>query len=323
MRIAWLMILLGACGGGGGGGGGDDDDDDDDDVVAPDAARATDGAAPIDPLDGIGTVSAVMGGYQFLEGPQWLEGDGLLVFSDVQGNTIYQLLPPSDISPFRAPSGNANGNAVAPDGDLLTCEHGNRRVSRTTGSEVATVASSYQGASLNSPNDVIVRDDGTVYFTDPPYGITDDQRELDFIGTFRVPAGGGPPIAEVMGPLTARPNGIGLSPDQSTLYVDDTDLGVVHAYDVATDGSLSGERTLSADTPGADGLAIDADGNLFVATAAGVRVIAPDGATWGTIEVPEQPSNCAFGNDDHHTLFITARTGLYAVHLARAGLPDR
>jgi gluconolactonase len=242
----------------------------------------------------------------------------VLLFSDIPADTIYQLEPPDTRTVFRSPSGNSNGLGLDPDGGLLAAEHGGRRVSR----DDVTVVDDYQGMRLNSPNDVIARSDGTIYFTDPPYGISDADRELPFMGVFRVVPGAIQPLADWEGPLSARPNGIALSPDESILYVADTADGMLRAWDIAPDdGSLSGERVLSAEVPGADGMAVDTAGNLFVTTSLGVRVIAPDGTTWGTIGVPEQPANCAFGGDDGRTLYITARTSLYRVELARAGLP--
>jgi gluconolactonase len=317
MRRLAILFVLAACGGGGGGDDGADDDGGDDDAPAPDAGP------PINPLDGIGTVELVDGGYMFLEGPQWVESSQTLLFTDIPANTIFALVSPNSVAPFRNPSGNANGLALSADSELLAAEHGNRRISIADGSAAPTeVVATYQGMRFNSPNDVVVRSDGVVYFTDPPYGLASDaDRELPFMGVFRTTTAGGEPVAEWEGALTARPNGIGLSPDESTLYVSDTDEGVVRAWDVAADGSLSGERILSDDTPGADGLAIDTAGNLFVTTSAGVRVIAPDGTTWGTIAVPMQPSNCAFGGADHRTLYMTAREDLYRVTLANPGLP--
>jgi gluconolactonase len=319
-----LVLVLAACGGGGGGG--DDDDGGDDDGGDVDAAVTPDAAPNTNPLDGIGTVELVDDGYMFLEGPQWLDGSQTLLFTDIPANTIFALAVAGAIEPFRDPSGNANGLAIAPGGALLAAEHGNRRVSITEGNGAPEdLATTYQSMRFNSPNDVVVRSDGTVYFTDPPYGLEDDNdRELPFMGVFRTTTAGGEPVAEWEGPLTARPNGIGLSPDERILYVSDTDEGVVRAFDVAADGSLSGERILTDDTPGADGLAIDVSGNLYVTTSAGIRVIAPDGTTWGTVEVPMQPSNCAFGGAGivpGGTLYITARGALYRASVARPGLP--
>lgn len=318
-----LFVLAAACGG--------DGDTGDDDYICltcpdaghdagpgPDASPGPD-ARPGggDPLADIGEVELVMEGFQFLEGPVW-RPDGVLLFSDIPANTIYQLEPPATITSFRNPSGNANGLANDIDGLLLAAEHGNRRVSRTeAGGDVVTVADTYQGDRLNSPNDLAVRSDGTIYFTDPPYGIDPADQELAFNGVFRVDPDG-TLTAEWEGPLSSRPNGIGLSPDESTLYVADT-TGVVRAYDVAADGTLSGERTFAADTPGADGMAIDADGNVFVTTSAGVRVFAPDGTEWGTISVPRTPANVTFADADGRSLVITARQGLYTLRVPIPG----
>ena len=311
MRILAALLALSLIGCGDDGGG-----------TGPDAAGGVDAEPGIDadptvnPLDDIGAVTLVGGGMQFIEGPQWVAGDGLLLFSDIPADTIYQLAPPSTITEFRMPSGNSNGLALDPDGALLAAEHGGRRISRDT----VTVVDDYQGMRLNSPNDVVARSDGTLYFTDPPYGISDADRELPFMGVFRVPDGATAPVAEWEGPLAARPNGIALSPDESILYVADTADGMLRAWDVATDGSLSNQRVVTADVPGADGMAVDDVGNLFVTTSAGVRVFAPDGTLWGTITVPEQPANCAFGGADRRTLYMTARTSLYRVELAAPGL---
>lgn len=303
MRIAVALMMLAACGG-------------DDGAATIDAGP---GADAQDPLAGLGDVELVSGGFMFVEGPQWLEARGTLVFSDIPASTIRELTPPDAIAVFRMPSDGSNGLAVLPDGRILAGEHGTRRVSVSAadGSARATVVDTFEGARLNSPNDVIARGD-TIYFTDPPYGIADADRELDFIGIFRV--SGTDAIAEWRGPLTAKPNGIGLAPAGELLYVDDTDEGVVRAFDVGADGALSGERTISTDVPNADGLAVDVDGNLYVATAAGVRVLSPAGETLGTITVPEQPANCAFGDADHRTLYITAQTSLYRVRTPIPGL---
>lgn len=323
----WCAVAIAACGGGG--------DDDGAGAIdggagtadappgTPDAAGGggADAGPPVNPLDGIGAVELVDDGYMFLEGPTWRAADGVLLFSDIPANTIYQLEPPSTITTFRSPSGNSNGLDTDVDGLLLAAEHGNRRVSRTLGDgQLVDVAASYQGMSLNSPNDLAVRSDGTIYFTDPPYGIpAGESQELSFNGVFRV-APGGALTAEWEGALSSRPNGIALSPDEQVLYVADT-TGPVRAYDVAGDGSLGNERVLTAAVANADGMAIDTAGNLFVTTATGVKVFAPDGSEWGTISVPQQPANCAFGDGDARTLYITARTGLYRVRVVIPGIP--
>jgi len=276
---------------------------------------------PRDPFDGIGDVEMVQGGFSFLEGPHWRAADGVLLFTDIPENTIHALTPPSSVAVFRMPSDNANGLGTDAAGQLLAAEHGARRVSRTLADgTVETVVERYMGDRLNSPNDLAVRADGTIYFTDPPYGLMGRMREVAFNGVYRV-APDGSLTAEWMGPTESRPNGVSLSADQGTLYVVDTNAGLVRAYDVAADGSLSGERDFVTDTPGADGMAVDETGNLYVTTSNGVQAYSRDGTSWGTIVVPMQPANCGFGDDDYQTLYITARTTLYRVRIAIRGLP--
>ena len=302
-----------------------DDNASGDDARARDAAANVDGPLahadappPQDPLDGAGSATLVQGGFQFVEGPVWRPATGMLLFSDIDANTIYRLTTPSSIDVFRADSGNSNGLAEHIDGSLLAAEHGNRHVSRTTAAgQVVDVASMYQGMRLNSPNDIAVRSDGTIYFTDPPYGISAGQQELSFNGVFRVPAAGGL-VAEWQGPLSARPNGVVLSLDERVLYVSDT-AGPVRAYDVGSDAALSGERVFTSDVSGADGMCLDQAGNLFVTTTNGVMAFAPDGSAWGTIAVPEVPANCTFGGSDYRTMYVTARTGLYQIAMPIAG----
>ncbi|HJL16974.1 MAG TPA: SMP-30/gluconolactonase/LRE family protein [Sandaracinaceae bacterium LLY-WYZ-13_1] len=333
-RLALCLLLGLGCDGGGDADAGLDgsvpaadggrDDAGGRDAARPQDARATDatlgdaGALP-DPLDGAGAVALVRDGFTFLEGPHWRAADGVLLFTDIPESTIHRLAPPDAIDVFRMPSGEANGLATLPDGRLLAAEHANRRVSVTAADgTVSGLATTFEGGRLNSPNDLAVRSDGTVYFTDPPYGLGGTPPDLDFHGVFRVdPAGA--LHDEWRGSSAQRPNGIGLSPDERVLYVADTADGLVRAFDVAADGSTSGERPFATGTPNADGMAVDRDGNLFVTTADGVAVLAPDGSRWGTITVPEVPANCAFGDADRRTLYVTARTGLYAVRLPIPG----
>lgn len=276
---------------------------------------------PVDPLEGIGDVELVATAgpdqdFVFLEGPAW--HDGALLFTDIPANRIYRLNPPRTIDVFREDSGGANGLGTDADGNLLACEHGNRRVSVTRGSTVSSLAERYMGMRFDSPNDLTVRADGTVYFTDPPYGLAGRMSDLMFAGVFRVPPGGEAAVAWMYGD-GSTPNGIALSPDESVLYVANTNDGVVRAYDVAADGSLSNEREFAGDTPGADGITTDIAGNLYVTSGRGVQVFAPDGTSWGTISVPMTPANCGFGDSDMRTLYITARTGLYRVRLSVTG----
>ncbi len=313
-----LVVALAACGGDGGGDpdGGDDGGGGDGDV--------TDGggidAAAVDPLLGIGAVTTVGTGYMFTEGPQWRAATADLVFSDIPAATIYRWTGSGAPTVFRAASGNSNGLTLDPAGTLVACEHGARRVARGDGATPTTIVDRFEGLRLNSPNDAVVRSDGTIYFTDPPYGIQDNQRELTFMGVFRV-APGGAVTAERRGALSERPNGIALSPAASLLYVSDSEASMVRVFDVAAGGGLSGARTFVTTPTGPDGMAVDAAGNLYVSTSAGVAVFAPDGQRWGTIAVPQQPSNVGFGGAGDRTLFITARTGVYQVTLVGPGLP--
>ena len=275
-----------------------------------------------DPLQGIGTVELVADGFVFTEGPTWRSAEQRLLFSDIPANTIYQLTPPDDVTVFRGNSGESNGLDSDVDGLLLAAEHANRRVSRTLANgTVVAVASSYFGDPLNSPNDIAVRSDETIYFTDPPFGINPaTEQVLEFNGVFRV-APDGELTAEWEGAKSTRPNGLVLSPDERLLYVADSTAGVM-VFDVNADGSLTNERAFIETLPTADGMAIDTGGNLFVSTNTGVQVFDPSGDLWGTIEVPDGrvPANCAFGGTDARTLYITAREALYRVSLVNPGL---
>ena len=279
------------------------------------------GAGGFNPLDGIGEVELVDEGFVFTEGPAWNVAEGTLLFTDIPLQLIYELTPPDEVAIFREESGNANGLRFDPDGLLLAAEHLNRRVSRTLANgDIVSVAAEYEGSSLNSPNDIAVRSDGTIYFTDPPYGITEPQRELDFNGVFRVdPAGG--LTAEWEGAPSTRPNGLALSPDESLLYVADTEENLIAAFDVASNGALSGRRVFLDAVSAPDGMAIDTAGNLFVTTTEGIAVYAPDGSLFGLIEIPNDgnPANCAFGGADARTLYITAREALYRVPPGQRG----
>jgi gluconolactonase len=287
------------------------------DVASPDVALGN-------PLDGVGSVTRLRGGFMFTEGPQWRAREGDLVFSDIPANTIFRMTTAGMFSTFRQPSDNSNGLAVDAMGRLYAAEHGSRSVTRTRpdGSRETLASHVVEGGArrrLNSPNDLIVRADGTVYFTDPPYGITAAQQELSFNGVYRITPAGELTV-EWRGARTSRPNGVALSPDARTLYVADTADGNVRAWDVAADGSLANVRVHATTSGNPDGMAVDRAGNLFVTTRAGVESFSPTGRRWGVIAFPEQPANCAFGGDDGRTLFVTARTGLYRVQLTQPGL---
>jgi gluconolactonase len=290
-------------------------------AIAACAAPSQPAQAALDPLAGRGPVEKVGGGFTFTEGPVWIPSKGVLLFTDVGADTIHQLQPPATITVFRTPTGRANGLGLDPQARLIASEGDNRRVSRTLGDgTVVTVADRWQGKRLNSPNDNITRSDGTIFFTDPPYGLPPGQRrELDFQGVFRVdPAG----TLHLESTDFNRPNGVALSPDEKTLYVDDTADGLVRKFPVRPDGSLGASTIFVPSTGGGgDGMAVDDAGNVYVATDSGVKVYRPSGTSWGTIPLPEVPSNCTFGGADRKTLYITAKTSLYRVALKLPGLP--
>lgn len=274
-------------------------------------------SAWVDPLAGIGAVEKVAGGFTFTEGPVWFAKPGKLYFSDIPTSRIHELTPPAAVSVFREPSGQSNGLGIDQNGLLVACEHQGRRVSRTqAGGAVVAVASSYQGKKLNSPNDVIVKKDGNLYFTDPPYG--GNPNELGYQGVFRVDPGG---TLSLVSSDMFRPNGIALSPDEKTLYVTDSEQNFIRTYVVAGDGTPSGPKKFLDTSPAPDGMAVNLQGDLFISTQAGVEVFKADGSKLGTIKVAEQPANCTFGGSDAKTLYITARKSLYRVSLAVAGLP--
>jgi sugar lactone lactonase YvrE len=254
-------------------------------------------------------------GLGFTEGPVWLP-DGSLLFSDIPNSRIHRWHAGA-LGVYREPSGGSNGLTLDPSMRLLACEHENRRVSRERGGVVDPVATHYEGKRLNSPNDIVIRSDGRIFFTDPPYGITEDQRELPFNGVFTLSTSGDLTL------LTTdfdRPNGLAFSPDEHTLYIADTARHHVRAFDVGADGALSNGRVFAdmREEGRPDGMKVDREGRLFVC-ATTVQVFAADGRPLGVIDCPQMPANCTWG-DDGSTLFIAARTGLYRTRVATVGI---
>ncbi|MBZ0111456.1 MAG: SMP-30/gluconolactonase/LRE family protein, partial [Thermoanaerobaculia bacterium] len=281
------------------------------------------------PLKNRGSVETLADTFIFTEGPEW-RGDHLL-FSELAspgapGSTaIWRFEPPSSFVIERSPSDFANGLATDLGGELLAAEHATRRLSTTDGTgTVTSLVDNYQGNAFNSPNDLAVRADGTIYFTDPSYGMAahGQPREIAFNGLFRR-ATNGDLTAEWEGTqIDNEPNGVALSPNQQTLYATDTAAGTLLAFDVAASGELSNQRVLvgSLDTP--DGLCVDRRGNIYVATwGQAVEVFTPDGTLWGSIPLARDATNCGFGGAEGRTLFITAQDQLYAVELAWPGIP--
>ena len=257
---------------------------------------------------------------KFTEGPVW-HPDGYLLFSDIPADTIYKWTTDGKLGVFHSPSGNSNGLTFDKQGRLIACEHGKRRVTRIEADgKVVSLAEKYDGKRLNSPNDVIVKSDGSIYFTDPPYGIQPDQQELSFNGVYRISPDG---VLTLLVNDLDRPNGLVFSPDEKVLYIADTARKHVKAFDVKLDGTLANGRVfadLSAEkVDGPDGMKVDVKGNLYV-TSGVTWVFDNSGKHLGDIVTPEPPANCAFGGSDNKTLFITARTSVYKVQLKVVGI---
>jgi len=262
-------------------------------------------------------IERVGGDFQFTEGPVWVAGKNELLFSDIPANRIVRFKD-GKFDTFRTPSHNSNGLTFDKQGRLIACEHGLRRVTRTEADGTITVlAERHEGKRLNSPNDVVVRSNGAIYFTDPPYGVKPEERELDFQGVYRISPDG--KVLTLLVKDFIKPNGLAFTPDEKILYVNDTEGGHIRAFNVAVDGTLSNSRVF-AKTQGSDGMKVDSEGNVFCTTAVGVMVFDPAGKHLGTFVAPQQPANCAFGDPDWKALYMTCRTGLYRVRLAVPGI---
>jgi len=263
------------------------------------------------PLSGEYTVEKIADGFQFLEGPVWK--DGGLLFSDIPANIVYRWHPDSGVTVYLSPSGNSNGLALHLGGQLLLAQHGNRRVALldNEGVEKALVTH-YDGKRLNSPNDMAVKSDGAIFFTDPPYGISSGQEELGFYGIYRLSPTGDLYLLDAS---LHRPNGIAFSPDEKFLYVSDTEERKVFIWDVVDDSLIANKRQFAFmnASGGADGMKVDREGNLFATGPLGVWVYAPDGSTLDTIQVPGQTTNCNWGDDDGNTLYVTSGPALFRV----------
>ena len=265
-------------------------------------------------------VQRVVKDLHFAEGPVW-SYDGFLLFSDTVVDKLRKLTPGAGDTVFAERAGGAIGNAYDMEGRLYTCEFRERRVTRTLkNGKIEVLASRFEGKRFNAPNDVVVRRDGHVYFTDPAFGAQQDTRELDFYGVYHITPKG---ELEAIAKWKTRPNGITLSPNGRMLYVSDSDGRSVRAYDLDGKGIASKERIVIDKIPGVpDGLRTDEKGNLYVAAdKVYVYALSNNGPAklLGEVAVGETPSNLAFGDPDMETLYITARTSVYRVRLGVKG----
>lgn len=274
-------------------------------------------------------LETVSSGHRFLEGPAWRPDETHLRFSDILGNATLQWSGASGLSIYRANSHMANGNTYDRQGRLLSCHHASSRVTRMDDNETMTVlASHYQGKELNSPNDIVVKSDGAIYFTDPPYGREAKvgiprQPQLGFNGVYRLePEGGG---LTLLSRDFNRPNGLCFSPDESLLYINDTPESRIRVFDVSADGLLSNGRLFAqtgGDGPGGpDGMKTDSQGNIYCCAAGGLHVFTADGAFLGRLRTPMQITNFTFGDEDLRGIYLTGITTLYRVRARIPGLP--
>jgi gluconolactonase len=281
-------------------------------------------------------VERVATGFGFTEGPVWLP-EGALLFSDIPNNRICRMAPDGAVTVWREPSGcddrgsrsenrGSNGMTLDREGRLLVCEHGNRRVTRTEqDGSVTVIASHFEGKRLNSPNDIVVSSSGDIYFTDPPYGLDgreeDPAKELPNAGVYRLSPSG---ELRLLTAVLMRPNGIALSPAEDVLYVGNSEKSrkVWMRFQLKADGSL-GEGTVLYDatshegTGSPDGFKLSPSGTLFCTGPGGVLILSPTGEHLGTVSVPEITANCAWGDADLQSLYVTASTSIYRIR----GLP--
>ena len=272
-------------------------------------------------------VEKLAGGMKFTEGPVWLPSEKKLVFSDIPNSKLMQWSKADGLSVYRD-SEQANGNILDLQGRIISCQHKARNVIRIEADGSTTLlADRFDGKRFNSPNDVAIRSDGTLWFTDPPWGLT-GSREIPGNWVYKLEPKTG--RVEVVHKHLAMPNGIVFSPDESRIYIADTGghkrhpdpnfhklPASIQCYEIDNEGNLG--KKLFQIASGSDGMAVDAQGNLYATHGGKVHIYDADGNERQQIDVPEGPANVCFGGDDHKTLFITARTSLYSVRMRVAG----
>ena len=280
-------------------------------------------------FDAKGEIETVVAGLKFLEGPVWHPYENHLRFSDIRGNSTFQWGLRQGLTIHRRNSHMANGNTYDHQGRLLSCHHASSRVTRMDDDETMTVlASHFQGKELHSPNDIVVKSDGSIYFTDPPFGreakvgIPRDV-QLDFNGVYRFD-----PAIDTLTLLTKtlnRPNGLCFTRDESLLYINDSPELNIHVFDVESDGSLTNQRLFAhtqGDGPGVpDGMKIDCEGNLYCCAQGGLHVYKSDGSFLGRLLTPMQVTNFTWGDDDMRSIYLTGITTLYRIRTGIAGTP--
>lgn len=270
-------------------------------------------------------------GFEFTEGPVWVLWDDCLLFTDIPQSRIHRWRPGwNEAEVYRTESGNANGLTIDHDGNLLACEHFNRRVSSALyDGEISFAVERFEGKRFNSPNDLAVDAGGAIWFTDPNFGLTmrrmgdyGASQQIPFQGVYRATPNGS--VTCVVEEFT-QPNGLTFSPDESLLYVNDSHVGIIRRYVVQPDGTLTGGDVFvdMRDDPrpgGPDGMKVDETGRLWTTGAGGIWVVDPDGTRLGVLQLPENPANLCFGGPDFTTLYLTARTSVYQIETRVRGI---
>ncbi|WP_206018040.1 SMP-30/gluconolactonase/LRE family protein [Rhodohalobacter barkolensis] len=264
----------------------------------------------------------VTDGFQFTEGPFW-HPDGFLLFSDIPANTIYKWEPGnSESDVYIEPSGNSNGITSSPDGTVLLAQHSGKVSQVNDDLSLSVLAEEFNGNRLNSPNDLVARSDGKIFFTDPPFGVSDEDRELDFSGVFRLDQDG---TLTLLYDGFEYPNGIALSPDESKLYVNDSATGQILRFDLLEDGSVTNETLFASvgerdDTGAADGMKTDSEGRLYSTGPGGLSIFDAEGNRIQIIEFDERITNLAWGDSDYSRIYVTAPNSVYRVQTNVTGL---
>jgi len=268
------------------------------------------------------TPEAVTKGYQFTEGPYW-HPDGYLLFSDIPSNTIYKWTPGSEeAQAFVKPSGHSNGIASDHQGNLIIAQHDGMVSKINSEQKVVVLASSYEGKRLNSPNDLTVSEEGIIYFTDPPFGVSEDDQELTFSGVY---------MLNPEGRLTllydgfSRPNGIELSPDESKLYVNDSESGQILVFDRKEDGLVGSPMDFASvgegtESGAADGLTVDQQGRVYSTGPKGVYVFSPEGKQLQIIDLPARVTNMGWGGESNKMLYFTTPSTIYRLNMQSRGV---
>jgi len=264
---------------------------------------------------------------RWAEGPVWVADGNYLLWSDIPNDRILRWIPGVGVSTFRSPAGNTNGHTRDREGRLVSCSHGNRRLERTEADgTITTLTNSYNGKPLNSPNDVVVKSDGTIWFTDPAYGIESDyeghksKQEQPVCYVFRFDPKDGSLV--VVADDFDRPNGLAFSPDESILYIaDSAKPHHIRAFDVRSDNTLANSRVYVEINPGVpDGFRCDTDGNIWTTAGDGVHIYSPAGVMIARIRTPRTPANVTFGGPKRNWLFIAATDALHLLHTNANGV---